>query len=63
MEENKTEIEKAFEAQANHNLQMALAQQDKYGSIINWRSSKIDDWRHKDKVLSGYAKIVGLVLK
>lgn len=52
----KNELTEELTKQAHQGL--AVQQQNLYGSLINWRSSKLDDVEHKEKVLKGYYKLM-----
>lgn len=51
----------AMTEHANQRFQQTVENQNLYGRLINWRSDKVFDERHKAKVFTGYAKIMRLV--
>lgn len=55
------ELTKVLTEQLQENHQRAVEAQNLYGSLINWRASKLENPNHKRKVLSGYAKIRGFM--
>lgn len=56
-----TQFVEAMTDHANQRFQQAVDNQNLYGRIINWRSDKVFDERHKAKVFTGYAKIMRLI--
>lgn len=57
------ELTRALTEQAQINFNRRVQEQNMYGGLINWRSSKVSDNRHKRKVLSGYGKILSLLAR
>jgi hypothetical protein len=53
----KNELTEELTKQAQERMNMLVQQQNLYGKLINWRDDKINDIKHKEKVLRGYFKI------